>query len=72
MIVSQKFIAAVKLNPRPAYEIAWEAGVNPTMLSKLLNGIERPKPDDPRVIAIGKVLNIPPDECFQETREDVK
>jgi len=70
MIVSQKFIAAVKLNPRPAYEIAWEAGVNPTMLSKLLNGIERPKPDDPRVIAIGQVLNIPPNECFQEKLEE--
>ena len=72
MIVSQKFIAAVKLNHRPAYEIAWEAGVNPNTLSKLLNGIEKPRPDDPRVIAIGQVLNIPPNECFQETREEAK
>ena len=66
MIVSKKLIAAVKLNSTPAYKIAWGVGVNPTMLSKLLNGIERPKSNDPRVIAVGRVLNIPPEECFQE------
>lgn len=69
MVVSQKFIAAIKLNPEPAYKIAWSAGVNPTMLSKLINGIEKPKPDDPRVIAVGQVLNIPASECFHRDPE---
>lgn len=72
MVVSQKLIAALKLNSTPAYKIAWSAGVNPTMLSKLINGIERPKPNDQRVIAVGRVLNIPPNECFQETIEEVR
>ncbi len=66
MVVSQKFIAALKLNPMPAYKIAWAAGVNPTMLSKLINGIEKVKPDDPRVIAVGRMLDVPPQECFQD------
>lgn len=66
MFVSQKLIVAIKLNRKPAYKIAWDAGVNPTMLSKLINGIERPKFNDPRIIAVGRVLNIPPEECFQE------
>jgi hypothetical protein len=66
MVVSKILIAAIKLNSIPAYKIAWSAGVNPTMLSKLINGIEKPKPNDPRVIAIGQVLDIPPNECFQE------
>ena len=51
MVISKKLIAALKLNSTPAYKIAWSAGVNPTMLSKLINGIEKPKPNDPRVIA---------------------
>lgn len=67
MIISKKLIAAIKLNPVPAYKIAWFAGINPTMLSKLLNDIERPKPNDQRIINVGQVLGIPEDECFEET-----
>jgi hypothetical protein len=67
MFVSQKLIAAIKLNRLPAYKIAWSAGINPTMLSKLINGIERPKPNDQRIINVGQVLGIPENECFQET-----
>lgn len=66
MLVSQKFITAIKLSPEPAYKIAWKAGVNPTMLSKLINGIERPKPNDQRIINVGRILGIPENECFQE------
>ena len=66
MVVSQKLIAAIKLNPSPAYKIAWEAGVNPTTLSKLIHGIEKPKLNDPRIVKVGKVLGIPAEECFRE------
>lgn len=66
MVVSKKLIAAIKLNDDPAYRIAWKANVHPNVLSKLINGIERPEPDDPRVIAVGAVLDIPPAECFEE------
>jgi hypothetical protein len=69
MIVSQKLISAIKLSPVPAYKIAWSAGINPTMLSKLINGIEKPRPSDPRIIAVGKVLGIPAEECFQNGQE---
>jgi hypothetical protein len=71
MILSQKLIAAIKLSDTPAYKIAWSAGVNPTVLSKLINGIEKLKPNDPRIIAVGKVLGISGDECFRETIEKV-
>lgn len=66
MMVSQKLIAAIKLNPNPAYKIAWSAGINPTTLSKLINGIEKPKLGDQRIIKVGKALGISPEECFQE------
>ena len=70
MIVSQKLISAIKLSPVPAYKIAWAAGINPTMLSKLINGIERPRPNDQRILAVGRVLNLLPEECFENEQQN--
>jgi hypothetical protein len=64
-MISQKFRTAVKLSNRRAYQIAWEAGVHPNFLSKIINGIERVKPGDPRVIRIGKVLGLLEEEVFE-------
>lgn len=65
MIVSRKLIEKLKLADQPQYKLAWAANVNPTTLSKLINGIEKPKPNDPRIISVGHVLGIPPEECFR-------
>jgi hypothetical protein len=70
-MLSQKLIHAVKLSERKAYRIAHEAGLHPSTLSSLLNGIEKAKRNDKRVIAVGRVLGISADECFQETIEEV-
>jgi hypothetical protein len=67
--VSHKFIAAVKLAGRPAYRIAWEAELHPVLLSKIISGYERIRPNDGRVIAVGKVLGLPPGECFVIEKE---
>jgi plasmid maintenance system antidote protein VapI len=64
-MISKKFRTAVKLSNRRAYQIAWAAGVHPNFLSKIINGIERVKPGDPRVIRIGKVLGLSEDELFE-------
>ena len=64
--VSRKFIEAVKLGGKPAYKVAWEAGVHPVFLSKILHGYDRLWPNDRRVIAVAKVLGLQPEECFQE------
>jgi hypothetical protein len=64
MFVSKKFIVALKLNSMPAYKIAWSAGANPTVLSKLIHGIEKPKPQDHRIISVGKLLGLTPEDCF--------
>jgi len=66
MKVSKKFIEAVKLADHPAYKIAWEAGLHPVVLSKILHGYDRLWPNDRRVIAVAKVLGLQPEECFQE------
>jgi hypothetical protein len=65
-MVSEKLIAAIKLGNEPAYKIAQKADLDPSTLSKLICGISKVKPGDPRVIAIGRVLNIPADQCFQD------
>jgi hypothetical protein len=65
-MVSEQFIIAVKLSGDPAYRIAQKAGLDPTMLSKLIHGIIKVKPGDQRVLAVGQVLGIPPGECFKE------
>lgn len=65
-MISQKLIHAVKLSEKRNYKIAHEAGLHPSSLSSLINGIEKVKPNDRRVISIGRVLGIPEGECFQE------
>ena len=68
--VSEKFLVRLKLHPLPAYQIAQQAGVNPVVLSKLINGIDPVKPKDPRIVAVGRVLGLEPDEVF-DSRETV-
>jgi len=64
--VSKNFIIALKLNSEPAYRISQLAGVNPSVLSKLVNGIENPKPFDPRIVKVGKVLGLSAENCFED------
>jgi transcriptional regulator with XRE-family HTH domain len=66
-MISKKLRAAIKLDPdHRAYEIAHKAGIDPSTLSKLICGIVKVNPGDERVIKVGKVLGLSPDECFQE------
>jgi hypothetical protein len=67
--ISQKWRTAVKLSPMRNYRLAFKAGLHPSTLSKLLNGIEKIKPNDPRVLRIGRMLGVPDDECFSDQKE---
>ena len=55
MKISKTFIIRLKLHSEPAYRIAQQAGVNPTTLSKLINGAEPLRPTDDRILRVGKV-----------------
>jgi hypothetical protein len=68
-MVSERLRAAIKLANEPAYKIAHKAELDPSTLSKLICGITVVKRGDPRVIAVGRILNIPPDECFDEATQ---
>jgi transcriptional regulator with XRE-family HTH domain len=67
-MISRKLREAIKLSELKAYEIAHEAGVHPTTLSRILNGIEEVKPGDTRVIRIAKVVGLKPQDCFENDK----
>ena len=63
--VSKEFLIRLKLHEEPAYRIAQQAGVNPSTLSRLINGADSVRPWDSRIIAVGQVLGLSSDECFR-------
>lgn len=65
-MVSRKFVEAVRLAPRRSYQIAHQARIHPSTLSKILNGIERVQCGDPRVKRVAIVLGLDERECFEE------
>jgi hypothetical protein len=65
-MVSNKLKAALKLGNEPSYKIAHKAGINPSTLSKLVCGIIKVQHGDSRVLKVGKVLGIKPEECFEK------
>jgi len=64
-MISKKFRDAVKLDHRKQYMLAWEADVNPTTLSQILTGYIRPKYGDNRVLRVGELLGLRPEQCFK-------
>lgn len=69
-MVSKKFIRAVKLSSEPGYELAHKAGIHPSTLSKLINGIEQVRGEDQRVLRVGKVLGLSEEECFEGNTDE--
>ena len=47
------------------YQQAAGAGLHQTVFSSLVNDIRPVRPNDPRVIAIGKVLGLEAVDCFE-------
>ena len=67
--ISRTFKAALKLHDLPAYRIAQLAGLNPVILSKLINEIEPVKPQDERILAVAQILKIRAEDCFDTSGE---
>lgn len=64
-MVSKRFKNAVKLSNKRGYKIAQEARIHPSLLSQIINNIINVKDNDERVIAVGKVVGLEPEECFE-------
>jgi hypothetical protein len=63
-MISRDFKVAVKLADKPAWKIALQAGVNPSVLSKIMSGALMVKSNDKRVLAVAGVLRLDPKQCF--------
>jgi len=68
-MLSEKFCQCLKLSKTPAYKLAWEAGIHPNTLSKIVNGYLRSKDNDPRLLKIGALLGLKPSEVFALGKE---
>ncbi len=68
-MVSMKFKIAVKLAERPAWKIAQEAGISATDLYKFMSGATIARPGNAKVVEVGRILGLNPEECF-EGQED--
>jgi hypothetical protein len=62
--VSPELFAAIKCADEPAYRIAQRADIRPDLLSKLMHGAEPVKPQDPRVLAVARILGVPAERAF--------
>lgn len=66
MQISRRFQVALKSSPVRMYRLAQEVGLHPSTLSKLLNGITPAKADDPRIVRLGSLVGLTPEELFAE------
>lgn len=64
-MISRKLKEAIKLSDLKAYEIAHLAGIHPSTLSRIVNGIDEVNPGDPRVLRIARALGLKPEVCFE-------
>lgn len=62
--VSENLKKAVKRDDRPDYEIARLAGMGQAKLSQFINNMVVVHEKDPRVIAIGNIVGVNPEDCF--------
>lgn len=68
-MISRKFKIAIKLSNIPAWRIAYMAGINPNVLSKIMSGALLIKPRDVRVLKVARVIGLSDDECFEDNEK---
>ncbi len=63
-MLSEKLRVAIKTSRERQYRLAQRAQVDPTVLSAWINGVRAPRQGDQRVVAIGRLVGVPADQCF--------
>ncbi len=71
-MLSRQFIERLKLSKTPQYRIALRAGVHPALLSKWVIGAQKSRQGDPRIVRIGKLLGLQPEEIFAPDQAQTK
>lgn len=68
MMISQEFKNALKLHPIPKFKLAWEAGISPSIFSHLLNGHQKVKTDDERILRVARLISFPTEKVFTKIK----
>jgi hypothetical protein len=64
--LSRRFVGAVKVSPIKGYVLARLNGLHPSTLSMWLHDARDLRPGDERAIAIGRMVGVAAEECFEE------
>ncbi len=68
-MISHKLYNALKTSKTPNYKIAQAAGVHPNWISKAIHNAIKVRHGDPRLIKIGEILGLKPQEIFEAENE---
>ena len=65
IVLSDRVRRAAKLDHRPLYRLALEAGIPPASAYRAIRGIVGVRREDARYHYLGAILGIPPGEIFK-------
>jgi hypothetical protein len=68
-MLSKAFLQRIKRADKPIHQIAWDCGLTPNRLYRITAGVDRPGPNDPRVIKLCQYFNMPICEAFESDAE---
>jgi transcriptional regulator with XRE-family HTH domain len=66
-MLSDKFLARLKMSEIPAYKLAVRAGVSPSWLSMVIHGARRVERGDVRLLRIARALGLDEAEMFSDS-----
>jgi hypothetical protein len=71
-MLSRELIKAIRFSNKKQYEIAHEAGLHYSTLSRMIHGIEQIRDGDPRVLRLGAILGVSRDKLFEPKVDERK
>lgn len=69
-MLSAKFVSAFNTATMPKYKIARAAGVHPITIWKLINNYQVVHDGDARLVRVGALLGLKPEEIFEESAHE--
>lgn len=63
---SRNFIIALRMSDLPQYVLAQQVGLNPSLLSRWVIGLQKPPHNDPRLMKLAEILGLKSDEAFSK------
>jgi len=69
MRLSREFLIQLKLHREPAYRLDHAVDLDPSVLSAWIRGIRLPRENDPRLLRLATLLQVPSEDLFEVKAE---